>query len=100
MAQAGPCILGKRASIVRTGLSILSYNVLIPNSLDGWWVYKTYSYRATQTHSEDITSWSHRQMLLRRDIAEADADIVCLQEVSAMSFESDFSFMKVRSTTQ
>lgn len=65
----------------------MSYNVLLPNSKDGWWIYKYY--RSAGEQSE----WPARQMLLKRQIQEVAADIVCLQEVSDLSFEEDFGFM-------
>lgn len=73
-------------------ISILSYNILLPNSVDGWWVYKMYSSR----HSipEEQTHWEARKALLRNEILIANCDVVCFQEVSAESFDSDFSFMK------
>lgn len=72
-----------------TGLSVLCYNVLLPNSVDGWWVYKYYDYDAPAS----VSAWPHRQQLLRDHILHADADVVCLQEVAPESFEADFAFM-------
>lgn len=43
--------------------------------------------------NKQISTWEFRCNLLRNRIAEVDADVVCLQEVSPVSFESDFSFM-------
>lgn len=70
-------------------LSVLSYNVLLPNSVDGWWIYKYYDHDAPAM----VSSWEHRQKLLRDCILQADADVVCLQEVAPDSFETDFAFM-------
>ena len=42
---------------------------------------------------EYISTWEHRRSLLRDRIGLVDADIVCFQEVSPLSFEEDFSFM-------
>lgn len=42
---------------------------------------------------EVISTWQHRQSLLRGRIGLIDADIVCFQEVSPLSFEQDFAFM-------
>lgn len=39
------------------------------------------------------SSWEGRSGLLRERIGLIDADVVCLQEVSPLSFESDFAFM-------
>lgn len=41
-----------------------------------------------------ISSWSHRSQLLKDRIGQINADVVCLQEVSPLSFEEDFAFMK------
>ena len=71
-------------------LTVLSYNVLLPNSSDGWWIYKYYS----PSDGRDVTGWPHRQALLRRQLLGARADVVCVQEVSAESFEDDFAFMR------
>jgi len=65
----------------------LSYNVLLPNSQDGWWIYKYY--RNTGAHCD----WSMRQELLKVQLREASVDIICLQEVSDLSFKDDFSFL-------
>ena len=72
-------------------LSVLSYNVLLPNSVDGWWNYKMYSY---PLQDPNISSWEYRQKLIREKIQTINADVVCLQEVSPKSFEDDFLFME------
>ena len=84
-------------------LSVLSYNVLLPNSQDGWWTYKMYSpplvLLPTNDDDDDdddrrsIASWEYRRNLLRDRIATVDADVVCLQEVAPASFSDDFAFM-------
>ncbi|CAN0061731.1 unnamed protein product [Discosporangium mesarthrocarpum] len=74
---------------VEDGVSVLSFNVLLPNSGDGWWIYKNYQGHVPQEHRE----WPHRQALLREMILGASADVVCIQEASANTFESDFAFM-------
>eukprot|EP00124_Ichthyophonus_hoferi_P006119 Ihof_evm1s1222 gene=Ihof_evmTU1s1222 len=71
------------------GFSILSYNVLLPNSSDGWWVYKYYSSSIPEEHR----AWEHRKELLNRTIEQTSPDIVAIQEASADSFETDFDFM-------
>lgn len=43
--------------------------------------------------NKHISSWDFRCNLLRDRISAVDADVVCFQEVSPVSFESDFSFM-------
>eukprot|EP00662_Eupelagonemidae_sp_cell21_P008160 gene8160-57667_t len=62
--------------VVGGGLSVLSYNCLLPNSCDGWWVYK------------------YESALIAEQVRAADADIVCFQETAPESFESDFEFMR------
>jgi endonuclease/exonuclease/phosphatase family metal-dependent hydrolase len=74
-------------------LSVLSYNILLPNSMDGWWNYKMYSPPLPES-KQHVSSWNFRKDLLRERIATVDADIVCLQEVSPVSFDTDFDFMR------
>jgi endonuclease/exonuclease/phosphatase family metal-dependent hydrolase len=69
-------------------VSILSWNVLLPNSRDGWWLYKYYPPSVPAA----ATRWEARRALLQQTIATSEADIVCLQECSALSFASDFDF--------
>lgn len=42
---------------------------------------------------ESSTTWEARSSLLEEYLLHADADVVALQETSASSFESDFSFL-------
>eukprot|EP00929_Paragymnodinium_shiwhaense_P103823 TRINITY_DN6760_c0_g1_i1.p1 TRINITY_DN6760_c0_g1~~TRINITY_DN6760_c0_g1_i1.p1 ORF type:complete len:553 (+),score=100.85 TRINITY_DN6760_c0_g1_i1:20-1678(+) len=70
------------------GFSLFTYNVLLPNSKDGWWIYKYY-----RDPKPEYTEWPARQAMLQKQLTTADSDIVCLQEVSDLSFEEDFSFM-------
>ena len=42
---------------------------------------------------EIFATWEYRKSLLRERIGLIDADVVCLQEVSPVSFETDFAFM-------
>ncbi|KAJ1394192.1 hypothetical protein B484DRAFT_340416, partial [Ochromonadaceae sp. CCMP2298] len=72
-------------------VSILSHNVLLPNSIDGWWCYKMYSSR--HRISLQDTLWEARSKLLQAEIGIAKCDVVCIQEVCAESFDSDFAFM-------
>ena len=74
-------------------LSVLSYNVLLPNSVDGWWNYKMYL-PPLGADRQYIAAWDHRKQLLRDRISTVDPDVVCFQEVSPLSFEEDFSFME------
>ena len=72
-----------------SGISVLSYNVLLPNSCDGWWLYKYYD----DVTPRAATLWSARAALLRDRVLSADADVVLLQECSAESFDTDWSFL-------
>ena len=71
------------------GFSIVSFNVLLPNSQDGWWLYKYYDNDTPLS----TTLWPARASLLAERLLTADADIVMLQECSAESFETDWSFL-------
>jgi mRNA deadenylase 3'-5' endonuclease subunit Ccr4 len=71
------------------GFSLISYNVLLPNSLGGWWVFKYYD----AAIPDDARTWTHRQGLLSATLLGAMADIVCIQEASGETFEQDFGFM-------
>ena len=65
--------------IRRPSFSILSWNILLPNSRDNWWCHKQY------TSNVDMSkrTWSHRRGLIRERIAAAEADVVCIQEVDS-----------------
>jgi len=49
-------------------LSLLSYNVLLPNSVDGWWNYKMYLPPLTDANAHWST-WEYRKELLKDRIA-------------------------------
>jgi mRNA deadenylase 3'-5' endonuclease subunit Ccr4 len=70
-------------------LSVLSYNVLLPNSVDGWWTYKMYMPPLPE-ELQYQSSWDYRRDLLKNRIQLVNADVVCLQEVSPKSFAQDF----------
>jgi len=72
------------------GFSLISLNVLIPNSVDGWWIYKMYDGRTAHA----TTEWPARQRLLKHLLLTANADVVMLQETAAESFLDDFAFMR------
>ncbi|GAX13732.1 hypothetical protein FisN_30Lh017 [Fistulifera solaris] len=84
----GPALLP--TSLELPSLSVLTYNVLLPNSVDGWWNYKMYH---PPSDNNTFCNWEYRQQLLKERIAAVDADVVCLQEVSPLSFDDDFAFM-------
>ncbi|GKY93184.1 hypothetical protein MPSEU_000286300 [Mayamaea pseudoterrestris] len=73
-------------------VSVLSYNVLLPNSIDGWWNYKMYSPPLSEEQLH-ISQWGHRRDLLQQRMQTINADVVCLQEVAPVSFQDDFRFM-------
>lgn len=91
----GPAAL-TTASTSQHELSLLSYNVLLPNSVDGWWNYKMYDPTGAAPHAdvELWSTWEYRKELLKDRIAQVNADVVCIQEVSPVSFEDDFRFMQ------
>lgn len=74
-------------------LSVLSYNVLLPNSIDAWWTFKMYN-PPLMDEQKHVATWKHRQTLLRDKIQVLNADVVCLQEVAPDSFQDDFAFME------
>jgi len=74
-------------------LSVLSYNVLLPNSVDGWWTYKMYNPPLSEEYRYQ-SSWDYRRDLLKNRLKAINADVCCLQEVSPKSFDQDFRFMK------
>ncbi|MCU0654420.1 MAG: endonuclease/exonuclease/phosphatase family protein [Polyangiaceae bacterium] len=72
------------------GFSVLSYNVLLPNSAQhGWWIPKFYDPAIPPEHR----SWPHRQALLRQGILAAAPDLLCLQETTPECFPQDWSFL-------
>ncbi|CAN0358048.1 unnamed protein product, partial [Scytosiphon promiscuus] len=80
------------------GITVLSFNVLLPNGNDGWWMYKV-RLPALEDESqphvpEHHRVWSYRKSLIREYLLNKDADVVCVQEASAETFEEDFDFMK------
>ena len=38
------------------GVSVISYNILLPNSIGGWWIYKNYR----PSVPESAREWAHR----------------------------------------
>jgi endonuclease/exonuclease/phosphatase family metal-dependent hydrolase len=70
--------------------SVLSHNILLPNSDDGWWTYKNYTPATPDAHK----TWEHRQTLLESKVVSENPDIICYQESSERSHETDFPFLK------
>jgi len=72
-------------------LSVVTYSILLPNSVDGWWNYKMYY---PPLEDDDMGSWNYRKNLLKDRLSVLDADVVCLQECAPESFDDDFQFMQ------
>jgi endonuclease/exonuclease/phosphatase family metal-dependent hydrolase len=68
------------------GFTLLTYNVLMPNSNDGWWVHKYYGAGVDKDHTE----WEYRVKLLRKQMTDDKPDVICIQEATEPSFEADF----------
>ena len=49
-------------------LSVVTYNVLLPNSVDGWWNYKMYCPPLGDDRLH-IASWDYRRNLLKERLA-------------------------------
>lgn len=63
---------------------------MIPNSGDGWWIYKCY----LPTTPMAMRQWKRRKDLLQKTLLSASADVVCVQEASEVSaIDDDFDFM-------
>lgn len=43
---------------------------------------------------EEHRTWEYRQKLMKEYLLTMNADVVCVQEASAETFESDFGYMK------
>lgn len=71
------------------GFTLSSFNILLPNSWDGWWVYKYYDPSVAEAHR----AWPHREKLLTNYIEALRPDIFCAQEACAETFEENFAFM-------
>jgi len=70
--------------------SLMSWNILLPNSQDNWWCHKQYSSNVAM----DKRQWEHRQSLIKERLLHSAADIVCIQEADGDTFDADFAFMK------
>ncbi len=69
-------------------ISIMSYNILLPNSELGWWVFKYY-------HPEiplEQTTWSYRKELLKQQICKVD--LLTLQECNPETIDQDLDFLE------
>ena len=70
-------------------ITLMSYNVLQPNSLQGWWVEKYYNPKESSAYWQ----WPYRKQLLQDQLLNSNADILALQEAAPDSFEEDFDFL-------
>ena len=91
MLDSAPHILSAKDSlfsVVDTAqdISLLSYNILIPNHESSWWVSKYY-HPSINMHTR---SWPARRRILVQQLLDARSDIICLQEVDAQHFQEDF----------
>lgn len=75
------------ASALGHRFSCMSYNVLLPNNQDGWWIYKYYR------NPGEFAEWAGRQAMLKQQLLGSNVDFVCLQEVSDVSWAEDWLFM-------
>ena len=81
--------LPSSSSVDCKSFSLLSWNVLLPNSKDNWWCHKQYSSNTPMSARQ----WSHRHSLIKDRILQSNADIVCIQEADGETFDKDFEFM-------
>ena len=70
--------------------SLLSWNILLPNSQDNWWCHKQYASNVEMKKRQ----WDHRHMLIKKRLLDSTADIICIQEADGDTFENDFLFMQ------
>lgn len=77
-------------ALPRADLTLSSFNVLMPNSLRGWWIEKTYRPELPA----EIKRWPHRREGLARVLLSDRTDIICLQEMCPDSFERDTEFLR------
>ncbi|KAL7549368.1 hypothetical protein ACHAWF_012639 [Thalassiosira exigua] len=73
----------------RHSFSMLTWNVLLPNSRDNWWCHKQYAPHVPM----DKRRWEHRKKLIEGRLRASDADVVCVQEADGKTFDDDFGFM-------
>ncbi len=69
-------------------ISLMSYNILLPNSEQGWWVYKYYH---PKTPLEERL-WAHRKSLLQHQIS-VTIDLFTFQECALATYEKDLDFL-------
>ena len=73
--------------------SVATFNVLLPNGVDGWWIPKMYPPEVP----DEARRWPHRQRRLAAILlgihGDHGPDLICLQETSPESFAADFRFL-------
>ena len=69
-------------------ISLMSYNILLPNSEQGWWVYKYYH---PDVPIEERT-WEARKKLLKAQISTT-VDLFTFQECALETYQSDLDFL-------
>ncbi|GMI36587.1 hypothetical protein TrRE_jg2208 [Triparma retinervis] len=68
-------------------LSVVSWNQLLPSSVDGWWLYKQFC----PVTPCDKRTWDYRKELFEARLLNDDKpDIITLQEASERSHEIDY----------
>ena len=78
------------AELYPSTFSVLSYNVLIPNSKDGWWIFKMYG----PDTPKGCHLWEEREKLLHKHLVGSGADILALQETAEWSIDTDWEFLR------
>ena len=69
-------------------ISLMSYNILLPNSEQGWWVNKYYH---PEVPLQD-RSWESRKKLLIEQLPTS-VDLFALQECALETYETDLDFL-------
>jgi len=67
-------------------ISLLSYNILLPNNKEGWWIPKCYS----QETPNQFREWPARKKKIESILLSSKADIICIQEAAEVTFHEDF----------
>ena len=81
---------GQLTPLSSSQFSIVSWNILLPNSVDNWWCEKMFANHVPM----ECRQWPHRQTLIADRVKEVDPDILCIQEADGETFDKDFEFMK------
>ena len=68
-------------------ITLMSYNILLPNAAAGWWVYKYYA-----PEQQEYSTWEYRKQLFVSQFAH-NTDLICLQECAEESYREDLDFL-------